>query len=201
MHGEQYDAFAQEFEAHAEHSAYNAYYDRPAVLDLLGDVAGKRVLDAGCGPGLYAAELLARGAAVTAFDESAEMVRLARVRAPAADIRQASLSRPLTWLTDATQDLVLMALVLHHLEDRVSALRELHRVLVPAGRLVISTTHPTSDWKQRGGSYFNREAIEETWHESWQVRYWRQPLEAWCAEFAGAGFVIERRLEPRPTPS
>jgi hypothetical protein len=30
------------------------------------------------------------------------------------------------------------------------------------------------------------------------VRYWRQPLEAWCQEFADAGFLIERLVEPRP---
>ena len=46
----QYEAFADEFLDHAEHSLFNAYYDRPACLDLLGDVTGKRVLDAACGP-------------------------------------------------------------------------------------------------------------------------------------------------------
>ncbi|MHB8274591.1 MAG: class I SAM-dependent methyltransferase [Dermatophilaceae bacterium] len=93
----QYDAFAEDFERHAETSAFNAYYDRPALLSLLGEVAGKRVLDAGCVPGLYASELVARGAMVTAFDESAEMVRLARVRlGETADVRRSSLGEPLT---------------------------------------------------------------------------------------------------------
>jgi predicted TPR repeat methyltransferase len=52
-----YDAFADEFLAHAQVSLFNAHYDRPTCLDLLGEVAGRRVLDAACGPGLYAAEL------------------------------------------------------------------------------------------------------------------------------------------------
>lgn len=43
---------------------------RPACLALLGDVTGKRVLDAACGPGLYAAELIGRGARVVGFDHS-----------------------------------------------------------------------------------------------------------------------------------
>ena len=34
--------------------AHNALYERPATLSLLPPVAGKRVLDAGCGPGVYA---------------------------------------------------------------------------------------------------------------------------------------------------
>ena len=71
----QYDAFADEFLDHAGHSLFNAYYDRPACLDLLGDVTGKRVLDAACGPGLYAAELLRRGASV---DQSPRMIEICR---------------------------------------------------------------------------------------------------------------------------
>ncbi|MGH9127516.1 MAG: hypothetical protein ACRDY2_00765 [Acidimicrobiales bacterium] len=47
-----YGLFAADYEAHAAVSAYNALYDRPAVLRLLGPVDGRRVLDAGCGPGL-----------------------------------------------------------------------------------------------------------------------------------------------------
>lgn len=197
-----YDAFADRFESHAKDSAWNAYYDRPAMIALLGEVTGKRVLDVGCGPGLYAAELIRRGATVSAFDESAEMVRLARTRlGENADVRRGTLGEPLTWLADESQDLALMALVLHHLDDRVSALRELGRVLRPHGRLVLSTSHPTLDWRGHGGSYFTREVIEETWRGDWQLRYWRQPLESWCAEFAEAGFVIERLVEPRPVPA
>ncbi|HEY5988906.1 MAG TPA: hypothetical protein VIV12_21375 [Streptosporangiaceae bacterium] len=48
----QYDVFADEFLDHAREGFFNAHYDRPACLALLGDVAGKRVLDAACGPGL-----------------------------------------------------------------------------------------------------------------------------------------------------
>jgi SAM-dependent methyltransferase len=195
----QYDAFAEDFATHAESSAYNAFYDRPAMLALAGDVTGLRVLDAGCGPGLYAEELLAGGAQVSAFDESAEMVRLAQRRLGAdADVRIARLSEPLAWLPDDSQDLVILALVLHHLDDRVGALRELHRVLAPGGRLLVSTTHPTSDWLLKGGSYFDTELLEDTWQRGWNVRWWRQPLERWCSEFADAGFVIQRLVEPRP---
>lgn len=48
----QYEVFADEFRSHAEGGFHNAYYDRPACLALLGDVAGRHVLDAACGPGL-----------------------------------------------------------------------------------------------------------------------------------------------------
>ena len=66
----QYDVFADEFLGHAEDDFFNARYDRPACLALLGDVAGKRALDAACGPGLYAEELIRRGAEVVGRPQS-----------------------------------------------------------------------------------------------------------------------------------
>jgi ubiquinone/menaquinone biosynthesis C-methylase UbiE len=197
-----YEPFAGAFETHASESAYNAHYDRPAMLDLMGDVHGSRVLDVGCGPGLYAEQLIARGAVVTAFDASPEMVRLTRARVGSqVDVRVSDLEAPLSWLPDGSQDLAVMALVLHHIDNRAQALREIHRVLRPGGRLYVSTTHPTSDWMLKGGGYFDREQIAETWQTDWHLRYWKQPLEAWCAEFSAAGFLIERLVEPRPAES
>jgi len=46
-----YDSMAESYEAHAADSPYNAHYERPAVLAMVRDVSGKRVLDAACGPG------------------------------------------------------------------------------------------------------------------------------------------------------
>jgi 2-polyprenyl-3-methyl-5-hydroxy-6-metoxy-1,4-benzoquinol methylase len=56
-----WEGFAEDYFAHARDSAYNAYYDRPSVLEALGPVRGLRLLDAGCGPGLYLGEPVARG--------------------------------------------------------------------------------------------------------------------------------------------
>ena len=44
-----YDSFAQAYTAETEANLVNAHYERPAILDLAGDVAGRRILDAGCG--------------------------------------------------------------------------------------------------------------------------------------------------------
>lgn len=46
-----YDGFAEAYAAENENSLVNAYYERPAMLALAGDVAGRRILDAGCGSG------------------------------------------------------------------------------------------------------------------------------------------------------
>ena len=191
----QYDAFADEYLDHAESGFFNAYYDRPACLALLGDVAGKRVLDAACGPGLYAAELARRGAQVVGFDHSPRMVEIARDRVPDGAFRVHDLADPLSWLPDGRVDLALCALAIEYVDDRITALRELRRVLRPDGALVLSRLHPTGDWLRHGGSYFEVRTIEETWSKGWRVRYWLAPLETTCEEIFAAGFVIERLLE------
>jgi SAM-dependent methyltransferase len=195
----QYVAFADEFREHADRGLYNAHYDRPACLSLLGDVRGCVVLDAACGPGLYADELNRRGAHVIGFDQSPRMVELSRRSVPAGEFRVHDLSRPLDWLADGSVDRVLFALALEYVDDRVSALRELRRVLRRDGALVMSRQHPTGEWMRHGGNYFQTRVIEETWSRGWQVRYWLTPLEQTCEELREAGFLIERLLEPRPT--
>ena len=196
-----YERFAGEYAEHAAAGSYNALYDRPAVLELAGPVAGLRVLDAGCGPGLYAQELLARGARVTAFDQSPSLVDLARDRVgTAAEVRVHDLAQPLHWAADASFDLVVLALVLNYVDDRVAMLREFRRVLTPGGALVISTTHPTADWQRLGGSYFTVAVVESSLspQHDWPVRAWRRPLTQVCREFHDAGFLIEKLVEPRP---
>jgi 2-polyprenyl-3-methyl-5-hydroxy-6-metoxy-1,4-benzoquinol methylase len=77
-----YDAYqelADHYAAGLETKPHNAYYDRPAMIAMWPELSGRRVLDAGCGPGLYAELLLKRGAQVTAMDASDRMVVIRRL--------------------------------------------------------------------------------------------------------------------------
>jgi ubiquinone/menaquinone biosynthesis C-methylase UbiE len=194
----QYDVFAEEFLTHAGDGFYNAHYDRPACLGLLGDVAGRTVLDVACGPGLYSEHLVARGAKVIGLDQSSRMVELCRQRVPTGVFRVHDLAESIDWLPDNSVDLVLFALALEYVDDRTSALGELRRVLRPDGALVLSRQHPTGDWLRHGGNYCDVRVIEEVWSRGWRLRYWLAPLERTCEELHEAGFLIERLIEPRP---
>jgi len=181
---------------------------RPRVARLaeaaLGPVTGLRVLDAACGPGFYAQQLLAQGAKVTAFDASAVMVSLARQQtAGRAQIDLAVLGGPLPY-PDAVFDLIVCALAIHYASDRAAAFAEFFRVLHPGGALVVSTQHPTADWLRKGGSYFEVKLETDIWRVpsgDQPVRFWREPLSALCAAATGAGFLIEKVIEPLPADS
>lgn len=198
------------FARNADTSPYNAYTDRPAMLDLAGDVTGQRLLDVGCGAGHYAVELLARGAHVTGIDGSADLLRHARTRVEAqapeeahatAEFRVHDLDTPLDFAPDAAFDGAVCALVYHHVTARAQLLAELRRVLRPGGWLALSTTHPTSEWQRVGGSYYDDTWIDDPLHNpAFSIRYQRLTLEALMTELLSAGFVLERLVEPRPVP-
>lgn len=196
-----YDEFGETYLRHASGGAYNALYDRPAVLDLAGDVGGLQILDAGCGPGLYAEELVRRGATVTGLDASQAQLSIARQRlgAPVPLVR-AVLGETLPF-RDASFDVVVCALVIHYVADRHAAFREFTRVLRRRGRLVISTQHPTTDWLRKGGSYFDTVEEEDVWKTEdgpYRVRFWREPLTALCQAATASGLLIKSVVEPLP---
>ena len=200
MTASDYDRFADAYSAENESSLINAYYERPAMLDLAGDVSGRRILDAGCGSGPLSAALRAKGAVVTGFDASAAMVELARRRlGDDADLRIADLAAPLPF-ANAVFDDVVASLVLHYLEDWTEPLRELRRVLRPGGRLIASVNHP-SVYKMNNPEidYFAVTQYSEDFTfngEDAVLVMWHRPLHAMTDAFTSAGFRISVVSEP-----
>jgi SAM-dependent methyltransferase len=198
-HGGLADFFAGAGQQHPT----NAYLDRPAMLGLIGEVAGQDVLDVGCGPGFYAAAMADRGAKVTAIDGSAELVRVAeRTAGERGTFLQHDLERPLPF-ADASFDLAVMALVYHHLYARRQLLAELRRVVRPGGRLLVSTTHPMSEQRWLGGSYYEGGRVDAPIGgpgSGFTINFERMTVETFVNEMLDGGFVLERLLEPRPSP-
>src|SRR5215472_6343599 len=177
-----YDSFAEAYAASNENNLINAYYERPATLALAGDVAGRRILDAGCGSGPLSAALRDRGAIVTGCDSSAGMLELARRRlGDGADLHLADLARPLPFPDGAFDD-VIASLVLHYLEDWAAPLAELRRVLRPGGRLIASVDHPLQGHPlvRPGTDYWAtyEYSVETTTPsgQSFALTYWHRPL-------------------------
>lgn len=105
------------------------------VLDAFAPVAGRHLLDIGCGPGAMAAALTGRGARVTGIDPGAAAVAAARLRAPDATFEvgsAAALPFPAGRFDGA---LILNAL--HHVPDPSAALHEAARVVRAHGPIVV----------------------------------------------------------------
>jgi 2-polyprenyl-3-methyl-5-hydroxy-6-metoxy-1,4-benzoquinol methylase len=118
--------------------------DKPH-LDLLGDVAGKRVLDAGCGEGRFARMLAERGAKVTAIDLSENMIRHAKEQeseAPLGIEYSVKDMCDLSAFQDSQFELVVAYLSIIDVEDYEAAFGEIARTLEPGGQFVYSLVHP-----------------------------------------------------------
>ncbi len=203
-----YDDAALEYVRHAEVSLYNAYYERPALRRLLPDLAGKRVLDAGCAGGAHSEWLVGRGATVVALDVSDRMVELSRLRiGEGATVMQADLALPLPQvpaLASGSFDVVMSSLTLHYVDDWSRPLAEFFRLLKPGGTLVFSTHHPY--WDRRlidADDYFQTGLVEDHWSLSGgtpvRFRFYRKTLAQIVTSVAEAGFVIDTVDEPIPS--
>ena len=118
------------------------------VLDRLVPVAGRDVVDVGCGGGSLAHELAARGARVTALEVSDEQLAAARAAENGAGITYGIGRAEALPLPDASQDVVVLMRSLHHvgIEDMGAALGEARRVLRDAGAVYVAEPLPEGDF-------------------------------------------------------
>jgi SAM-dependent methyltransferase len=201
----------------AEHGAFLGDADflwcpeglREADARLLGPVAGRRVLELGCGAAAAARWLATEGARVVATDLSAGMLRHAVAGAGRSGVRvplvQAdALALP---LRSESFDTVCTAFgAVPFVADSAALMREVFRVLRPGGRWVFSVTHPMRwiflDDPGEGGlvavhSYFDRRPYVETGPDGVPT-YVEQhrTLGDRVREIVAAGFALRDLVEP-----
>jgi SAM-dependent methyltransferase len=149
MSGEHDRALSEAFDHRAAQFERAPVQSDPLALERLVKFAGfaqsSRVLDAGCGPGLVAATLLAAGCRVVGVDLSREMVERAEARCAAWSgqfaFHQCSVFDPLLD-AQAPFDGSLSRYVAHHVVDPLAFVTRQAQLLRPGGILVLSD-HPT----------------------------------------------------------
>jgi ubiquinone/menaquinone biosynthesis C-methylase UbiE len=113
---------------------------------LLGlDMAGKTIVDVGCGTGRHWPKLLAQQPReLVGYDVSEGMLAVLQQKMPNAQVHVLDATGILAHTADASCDLVVSTLTMAHIPDAAAALGEWHRVLKPGGHLIITDYHPTA---------------------------------------------------------
>ena len=198
------------FETYMAHRARpespNEAIEGPALLDVLGEVRGLRVLDLGCGDGRFGRLLLDRGAAgYVGIDGSRLMVERA---APGLNVRHARIEEFAA--PAASFDVVVSRLALHYVENLAPVFDKVRAALTPVGRFVFSVEHPvitSSDraWGGRGqrqewvvDEYFVTGRRETDWLGARVVKFHRT-VEDYVRLVQSSGFSLETLREPGPT--
>jgi SAM-dependent methyltransferase len=142
-----------ELQTHRAEDRHWWYRGRRSVLERVIDdlrlPPEARILDAGCGSGRNMVDLARHGTA-TGIELSATSVALARERGAGEVIEGSVLDMP---FADASFELAASLDVIEHLEDDLTALRELRRVVAPGGALLV--TVPAYQWLWSGHDEIN----------------------------------------------
>lgn len=138
---------------------YDAWYHTPlgelvhaleseAILRLARVESGERVIDLGCGTGLYTLELSRRGAWVVGFDPSFEMLAVARekLRRAGQPVRFVCASAEALPIRTGAFDTMVAVTSLCFVQSPDQAIQEARRALRPDGRLVIGELNRSSIW-------------------------------------------------------
>lgn len=205
--------FANYARLRAHPDCTNDTLEWPVMAELLGPLAGQRVLDLGCGDAAFGRRALAEGAAAyLGVDGSANMVAAARamLAGTAGEVQQAALEG---WrLPAALQggfDLVCSRLALHYLPELAPLYAQVVAALRPGGRFVYSVEHPVLTSCQREGrdavvvddwvvdDYFRPGPRVTRWLGAEVLKYHRT-VEDHFRLLQQAGFTVEQLRESRP---
>jgi ubiquinone/menaquinone biosynthesis C-methylase UbiE len=126
------------------YAAREAAADWAEVMRNIVDTTGKRVLDIGCGGGIYSAQWAQLGAkSVVGIDFSDQMLIAAREKnAHLANISFRKGSALETGLPDGCADIVFERALIHHISDRPACFGEAYRVLAPGGVYIVQDRTP-----------------------------------------------------------
>lgn len=164
---------------------YNEYLEMPASLELLGYVKNKKILDYGCGSGIYAKILSKKGAKIKGFDISEEMLKIARKNNPGIEFRNGSGYKiPF----EEKFEIILAPLVVHYMKDWNKMFKEMNRVLNKNGIVIFSTGNPVYEvtknillkgkkYKALGiNSYFEEDLSYNTWTNPYNKKEIKVPF-------------------------
>jgi len=122
--------------------------EQQLLFELVGKVAGKRVLDVGCGDAAVASEFARCGAVVTGLDADPAMVAAARqrIKIEGTQVHLVEGEAEKLPFKNAEFDFVLAVTTLCFVRDANRAVMEMTRVLKPGGRLIIGELGRWSFW-------------------------------------------------------
>lgn len=149
-----YDLYAKFYD---ERSQYLDSFEQGRLKEFLGDLKGKKILDAACGTGRSIPLLVKDGAEVTGIDISEEMIKIAQKNFPQGEFVKGDIEN--LPFADKSFDLVVALFAIVHLKDTDRFFQEVYRVLKEGGNFVLSNVNQRKAPKLRISGSKKKESI------------------------------------------
>lgn len=210
-----WDQYAADYQAGArlptDVAVYGPDIATEADLRLLGNLAGKRVLDLGCGAAQSSIAFAKQGAIAIGVDFSGEQIaqarRLCEQEGVKVELHHGDLA-DLAFLRGESIDLVWSSYAFWYVEDLNRVFRQVHRVLKQNAPLVFSLPHPAYDLIDEDAEppllvrrpYFDRAPIEVKVADTKLIAFHHTMSDIYMG-LLRSGYRVDVMLEPEPVPS
>jgi ubiquinone/menaquinone biosynthesis C-methylase UbiE len=146
-------------------------YESQLLTEVISPERGERILDVGCGTGIFTLDLLTAGCRVTGVELSLPMLRRAGRKATGSLFQLVQGDMRTLPFTDAVFDKTVSVTAIEFLDDAEAGVAELMRVTKPGGVVVVASLNSLSPWASR------RKAAAEAGHTLFKHARFRSPAE------------------------
>ena len=196
-------------------NSYNNLLEQPIMRELLPDLAGKKVLDLGCGFGYNCANFVELGAVrVVGVDISKKMLEVARGKSARPEIEYVNLDMLDISSLSGKFDMVYSSLAFHYIDNFKKLSTDIFALLNDGGQLLYSQEHPLITAPMDDCGSYNKDAqglvksyTFSNYNQGGQRQFfwlvdgvvmYHRPMGEIITTLAQSGFVIEALIEPTP---
>lgn len=194
---ELYDKFAQRYSEMESRQEFIGLAKE--TLSLIEPLGNKKVLDAGCGPGVHAYLMAEKGAHVVGVDISFRLLEIARERCRNLSNCQFLMAdvNSLGSLLKKRFDIVLSSFEAMYHKDLTKLFRIFNTILQGNGRLLLLLPHPVRNMGMHGTyDYFKTGCFKERWAIGMEIEKYYYKLEDYVNALSENGFCIKKLIEP-----
>lgn len=156
------------------------YYEGKLVLDMTEPKQGEKILDAGCGTGVFTKDLIDLGAEVVGLELSVPMLKRAGEKLSGSAFQMVPGDMTRLPFSDNYFDKAVSVTAIEFIEDACAAIEELFRVTRPGGSVIVATLNSLSPWAKR------RKEAGKKGHAIFKKAFFRSPDDLLsCTPFKG----------------